>query len=320
MTATRLPAFQFYPADWLKDPALRRVSLAARGLWIDLLCFMSEAEPRGHLQDAFGNPLDATHVARMAGCALQCARKLIQELELSGAFSRTESGVIFCRRMVRDETIRQQNKANGSKGGNPALKKPHNPPDNRESNRNLTPSSSSSTSESIHTPLTEPGEWSATAGAYGERQTFLIGHSEAFKRWWGTYPLRKGIDDAWPEWQAAILRIQDRKNLPESAAEQWLLMVTEDYAKSPAGKTPPGTKDFRWTPANFLSGGHFDDDRDTWRKPNGEDKINGTNNIRRTGRKTAAATTRNDEWEDFDELFDRVVRSKPATTEAASAS
>lgn len=150
MPAHRLPAFQFYPADWLKDPTLRSVSLAARGLWIDLLCLMSESERRGYLQDANGGPLDEKRIARMTGCAPQTAKKLLRELEDCGVFSRTETeGIIYSRRMVRDEQIRQQNRANGSMGGNPALKRSDNPSDNRPSNRNPTPSTSSSTSSSL---------------------------------------------------------------------------------------------------------------------------------------------------------------------------
>ena len=43
------PAFQFYPGDWRKDVQLRSCSVAARGLWIDLLCVAHECEPYGHL-------------------------------------------------------------------------------------------------------------------------------------------------------------------------------------------------------------------------------------------------------------------------------
>ena len=31
----KLPAFQFYPGDWRKDPNLCRCSHAAKGVWID---------------------------------------------------------------------------------------------------------------------------------------------------------------------------------------------------------------------------------------------------------------------------------------------
>ena len=47
----------FYPGDWFKDPALRSVSLAARGLWIDMLCLMFEGDHRGYLPHATGKPV-----------------------------------------------------------------------------------------------------------------------------------------------------------------------------------------------------------------------------------------------------------------------
>ncbi len=50
MSASKLPAFQFYPGDWLKDPAVRSLPLEARGLWIDLLCIMHESDRRGYLE------------------------------------------------------------------------------------------------------------------------------------------------------------------------------------------------------------------------------------------------------------------------------
>jgi hypothetical protein len=42
------PWLRWYPGDWRADPRLRMCSLAARGLWIELLGFMHEAEPYGH--------------------------------------------------------------------------------------------------------------------------------------------------------------------------------------------------------------------------------------------------------------------------------
>jgi hypothetical protein len=36
----KLPAFQFYPGDWRKDPNLCRCSHAAKGVWIDMICLM----------------------------------------------------------------------------------------------------------------------------------------------------------------------------------------------------------------------------------------------------------------------------------------
>lgn len=127
--AAKRPSFQFYSADWLKDPAVRAVSLAARGLWFDMLCLMDQAPSRGFLQLSSGQPLSHDQLARMTGCSPEEASRLLQELEIAGVFS-ARRGTIYSRRMVRDEEIRQRNSANGLKGGNPSLKPPVKPPDN----------------------------------------------------------------------------------------------------------------------------------------------------------------------------------------------
>ena len=164
MPAQRLPSFQFYPGDWLKDPALRSVSLAARGLWADLLCLMSESENRGHLQDGNGSPYSNKQLARMTGANSNQIKKLINELESSNVFSRTDDrGVIYSRRMVQDELKRKTNKENGEKGGSPFFKKSVNPPVNQTGNRNPTPSSSSSSSTSYSKQPPPPTNQQVTA-------------------------------------------------------------------------------------------------------------------------------------------------------------
>lgn len=120
--SAKKPAFQFYVGDWMKDPALRACSLAARGLWIDMLCLMFEAPRRGYLQQANGQPTTQPQIARMTGCGSEEAAHLLQELEDSGVLSRTEHGTYFSRRMVRDESRREKCAEAGRRGGgNPAF-------------------------------------------------------------------------------------------------------------------------------------------------------------------------------------------------------
>lgn len=118
----KLPAFQFYTGDWLKDPGLRTCSLAARGLWIDLLCVMSECAPRGSLLVNDRPPNDQT-IARMIGCDPAEVAPLLAELKAAGVYSNDiRTGAIFSRRMTRDEKVRKINQRNGKKGGNPILR------------------------------------------------------------------------------------------------------------------------------------------------------------------------------------------------------
>lgn len=155
---SKLPAMQFYPGDWLKDPALRRCSHSAKGIWIDILCLMHESEERGVLATA-GVAWSDDDVAQAVGGDRDTTLKGISELTLKGVLSRNEQGAMYCRRMVRDEHKRHLCFQAGKRGGNPTLKghpkgevkgsaKGH-------AKRNPTPSSSSSTS--VYNPPTPQG-------------------------------------------------------------------------------------------------------------------------------------------------------------------
>jgi hypothetical protein len=117
---TKRPAFQFYPADWRKDVALQSCSLAARGLWIDLICLAHESEIYGFLI-INGSKMDEKAIAKLVGETRAKTSRLLQELEGKGVFSRDENGVIFSRRMVKDEHIRTVRAGAGKLGGNPLL-------------------------------------------------------------------------------------------------------------------------------------------------------------------------------------------------------
>jgi hypothetical protein len=119
----KYPAFWFYPGDWMKDTDLRAVSTAARGLWIDCLCLMWESDKRGYLVLTSGKTATTEQLARMTGNTPECVAELVKELEECGVASRTDEGVLFSRRMVRDESKRRKcSKAGKKGGGNPHLK------------------------------------------------------------------------------------------------------------------------------------------------------------------------------------------------------
>lgn len=119
------PWLKFYPSDWRADPALRMCSIAARGLWMEMLCVMHEAEPRGTLR-VNGKALSDRQLGALAGCA--DVSGLLSELEEAGVFSRDEDGTVFSRRMMRDDAKAKEDKANGKRGGNPGLIGGVNPP------------------------------------------------------------------------------------------------------------------------------------------------------------------------------------------------
>lgn len=113
---------KWYFPDWMNDPGIRASSLAARGLWKDMLCLAAQHEPPGYVA-INGNPLSPDTLARMVGASVQDVESLLAELERNGVFSRNRNGVIFSRRMVRETKKSKIARENGKKGGNPSLSK-----------------------------------------------------------------------------------------------------------------------------------------------------------------------------------------------------
>lgn len=95
------PSFRFYVDDWLSEPALRGCSLAARGLWADMLCIMWKAKRRGCLE-ANAKQMSSRTLAQIAGCTKHTASKLVAELEQNQVLSRLPDKTIICRRMYRN--------------------------------------------------------------------------------------------------------------------------------------------------------------------------------------------------------------------------
>jgi len=124
--AKKRPWLKFYPQDWRGDPKLRMCSIGARGLWVEMICLMHEAEPYGHLL-INKVPVTNRQLASLAGIPQADCMKYLLELESSGVYSRTPEKTIFSRRMVRDEEKSLQGKkdiekrwGNRSNGTNPS--------------------------------------------------------------------------------------------------------------------------------------------------------------------------------------------------------
>lgn len=133
MSEKRAPWLKWYPADWRADPRLRMCSLAARGLWIELIGFMHEAERYGFLLVAGTSPTIEELVV-LVGAPAPLIRKALAELQERDVFSRDGDGVIFSRRMVRDKAKADKDRENGKGGGNPTLRNDDKPPDKADDN------------------------------------------------------------------------------------------------------------------------------------------------------------------------------------------
>lgn len=99
----KAPSFQFYPADWIKDPKLQMCSFQTKGIWIDLLCRMWESETRGIIEGS------KTDFCRLIGCTRHEFVKFLQENRAKKFADIEENGtklVIKNRRMIKDQKIR----------------------------------------------------------------------------------------------------------------------------------------------------------------------------------------------------------------------
>lgn len=106
---------KFWWADWRNDPALQTCSLAARGLWMEMLALMFQSERRGYLLVAGRNPSNVM-LARLAGATENEVENLLAELENAGVFRRDRHNCIWNKRMVHDERDRKAAQKNGEKG------------------------------------------------------------------------------------------------------------------------------------------------------------------------------------------------------------
>lgn len=108
---------RFFWSDWLGDPAVRRLTPAERGLWIDCLALMATANPTGYLCDDRGRPLTRDDMARLAGTSPTEAAKLLDGIHGKGVASVDRTGRLYNRRMVRDAEIAAQKRLYGKAGG-----------------------------------------------------------------------------------------------------------------------------------------------------------------------------------------------------------
>ena len=115
--AGKLPAFQFYPGDWRKDPGLQSLDLAHRGAWLEMLCIMHESQERGVLT-LNGKPMPTPAIARQLGITADECEAIIETLlDYGVAMRRPSDGAICSRRMIRDEEARIERKKKLSDAG-----------------------------------------------------------------------------------------------------------------------------------------------------------------------------------------------------------
>ena len=109
------PSLQFYVKDWLGDPGLRACSIAARGLWIDMISIMFTACHRGELT-INGKRADSKTLAKIEGLPEAEIEALLEDLNEHGVYSTLPDGTIICRRMIKEAATSRARAEAGQKG------------------------------------------------------------------------------------------------------------------------------------------------------------------------------------------------------------
>jgi hypothetical protein len=245
-TMSKLPAFQFYPGDWRKDPNLSRCTKAEKGVWIDVLCLMFECEVRGVLSTG-GLPWGDHEIAAATGGDTAENLSCISELLRKGVAHRNSDGAVYSRRMVRDEQVRKQTaeRVNRHRGRIVTTRVTH-------VKRPCTEDEEEIEVELKCTDVKEPKNQKTVIVEFDfEGFSALI---------YADYPRKVGRDKALPAIEKAIRRIVRDLVLSEHEAAEYLHKAVLEFAKSPAGNK--GT----YTPhcASWMNGGRWDDDREEW--------------------------------------------------------
>jgi len=160
---------------------------------MDLICVMHDCEPYGHLTTN-GRPMTPEQIVNQIGGNVATVRKMLSELIENGVARTTDAGIIFNKRMVRDEQIRNaranggkagaehgaKGAESGSKGGRPKVQKGgfETPLSTPLPGFEYPPPSSSSSSSSSDTP--QPP----------------MGADRRFGEFWTAYPRKVGKDAA----------------------------------------------------------------------------------------------------------------------------
>lgn len=157
----KLPALQFYTGDWRKDPCVQALDHEHKGVWIDLLCIMNETAERGRIVLPNGAAMPDDAIARNLGLPEAKWKQMRSKLVELGVASEDESGVLYNRRIVRDQAIREARAEAGRKGGQTSRpKQPESKPEaNGEAKRGSSVSVSSSPSGKRARKRALPEEW-----------------------------------------------------------------------------------------------------------------------------------------------------------------
>lgn len=111
--------YRWCPGDFRRDAAVQSCAWDIRSVWREMLDLMHDGEPRGYLT-AGGVPIvtgKELAIAIGGGIPAALCQRAIAMVKAKRICGVTDEGVIFSRRMVRDEAADEARAEGGSKGG-----------------------------------------------------------------------------------------------------------------------------------------------------------------------------------------------------------
>ena len=260
MSSKKLPAIQFYTGDWLKDEGVNLSSLAAQGLWINMLCYMNASPVRGTLAKANGDPMKCEDLAHLVRLTKQKCQELLDELVKNNVPSVDMVGddpMYKSRRMVADEAMRQRCAEGGRKGGgNPQFQSKA----QRLKGSSSSISPSSSTSTSISTSIDIPTKWSSVV--FGKD---LNAAAEVVYKGIPASRRKQPSTTKASIRQAIVRECENGESRDIGEAATKLQSLASQYYK----QSPEGTGEFFVYPARFFDEERYTEPSESW---NGREK------------------------------------------------
>jgi hypothetical protein len=260
----KMPWFKFFPTDYLGDQEIALLPLDAQGMWVRVVCVMQGALKRGFLQDKNGSPLSSKAIGILTGRTEQEVENLLRIIVESGVFSKTKNGVIYCRRISKEEAISEVRAESGSKGGSKTQTKGQAKGQAKlkqkvKQNSSKTLASGSGSRSCSGGLMGEAGEERAD---FGFQEGPFCGRAE-FAKFAAIYPNRIGLDYAAREWAAALIPLDELQAVLDgvaawAACEDWkkengkYIVMAENFIKKRYWKSPPRTADRKQTPREII--------------------------------------------------------------------
>lgn len=199
------PSFQWYPDDWLAEAGLRLCDLAARGLWIELLCHMFKMPERGVLRRSKrskGQPMPKQEIAALVGRPEAEVEAALKQLIEYGVAGTAEDGSIYSRRMRREAKQERTKREAGRKGGL-ASGRSRRERKGRSPSPSPAPSPSSSTEKTKEKASARSDEAASSGPAmpadFEGLELYQDGSLRGVKRLWERWEsLKAGAEQTWP--------------------------------------------------------------------------------------------------------------------------